>query len=303
MGGDMDLVIDEEFKNLISPLKRNELLQLEENLIQDGCLNPIIVWNGIIVDGHNRYFICTKHNIPFTTKEIVFESRDEVIAWICKNQLGRRNISEENRKYLIGKQYESEKKVIRNPFGNNQYVTNGMIDEQDKRRHKTAIRIARENNIAPTTVQKYSQYACALEKIQNKAPDIADKILNGMCKISHDNLIQMANMKDEELTRLNECLSKNAPGFVEYRRGRQMMKTATGTFTESVKDMPKYDPDAPVAELYLTIPSWISSILRTKNNADFSQVSIDARDRLKKVLCEMNETINEMLCILEVNNE
>lgn len=67
----MDLVIDEEFKNLISPLKRNELLQLEENLIQDGCLNPIIVWNGIIVDGHNRYFICSKHNIPFTTKEIV----------------------------------------------------------------------------------------------------------------------------------------------------------------------------------------------------------------------------------------
>lgn len=299
----MKLVIDEEFKNLISPLQHKELVQLEENLIQDGCLNPIIVWNGIIVDGHNRYSICTKNHIPYTTKEIAFDSRDEVIAWICKNQLGRRNISEETRKYLIGKQYESEKRLIRNPYGNNQYITNEMIDEKDKHKHKTAIKIAKENNIAPTTVQKYSQYSCALEKIQHKAPAVAEKILNGMCKVSHENLIQMANMNDDELVRLNECLSKNTSGFVEYRKGRQIMKNATTPLKESVKDMPKYDPDAPVAELYLTIPSWISSVNRTKNNADFSKISNEARDRLKSVLKEMNKTITEMLCILEDNDE
>lgn len=297
-----ELIIDDEFKNLISPLQRKEFIQLEENLLTDGCINPIIVWNGIIVDGHNRYQICRKHNIPFMIREIALDSRDEVIAWICKNQLGRRNISEETRKYLIGRQYESEKKIVKNPYGNNQYVINETLSASDNHRHRTAMRIAKENNIAPTTVQKYSAYSCAIDKIQTKAPTVAEKILNGSCKVSHENIVQMANMKDEELQKLNEYISQNGKPFVEYRRSRQLLQDAALP-SESVKDMPKYDPDASVAELYLTMPSWISSMNRTKKNTDFSQISAHARAELSNVLCSMNETINEMMSMLEVNNE
>ena len=64
------LVIDDEFKHLIRPLKRKEFLQLEENLLRDGCRDPIVVWNDVIVDGHNRYEICTRHGIPFYTKVV-----------------------------------------------------------------------------------------------------------------------------------------------------------------------------------------------------------------------------------------
>ena len=101
------LKINPEFKNLIRPLRRKELLQLEENLLADGCREPIITWNGFIIDGHNRYELCSKHGIPFLVWEKEFDSKEEVIAWICANQLGRRNISEETRKYLIGLQYET----------------------------------------------------------------------------------------------------------------------------------------------------------------------------------------------------
>ena len=103
------LKIDPEFKDLIRPLRRKEYLQLEENILDEGCRDPIIVWNDYIIDGHNRYSICTKYSIPFNTVSKDFASREEVIVWICKNQLGRRNITEETRKYLIGRQYESEK--------------------------------------------------------------------------------------------------------------------------------------------------------------------------------------------------
>ena len=89
------LKIDQGFKTLIRPLRRKEYLQLEANLIHDGCRDPIITWRGFIVDGHNRYEICHRHGISFRTQEMQFESREEVIAWICANQLGRRNISEE----------------------------------------------------------------------------------------------------------------------------------------------------------------------------------------------------------------
>ena len=107
------LQIDKGFQGLIRPLYKNEYLLLEANLIKDGCREPISVWNGIIVDGHNRYKICTKHQIPFAIEEKYFSCREEAIAWICANQLGRRNLTEESRKYLIGKQYESEKIVCR----------------------------------------------------------------------------------------------------------------------------------------------------------------------------------------------
>ena len=60
------LHIDEEFKTLIRPLRRQEYLQLEANILADGCRDPLIVWDGIILDGHNRYQICHRHRIPFT---------------------------------------------------------------------------------------------------------------------------------------------------------------------------------------------------------------------------------------------
>ena len=104
----MELRIDPEFEGKIPPLTAEEFQQLENNILADGVvINPIIVWDGVIVDGHNRYRIVSKHpEIQFSTCEKTFADRYEAIAWICKNQLGRRNLTKEQKKYLIGKQYE-----------------------------------------------------------------------------------------------------------------------------------------------------------------------------------------------------
>ena len=68
------------------------------------------IWGNTLVDGHNRYAILQKHpEIYFSTIPLPFESREEVLAWICKNQLGRRNLTPEQKYYLMGKQYEAEK--------------------------------------------------------------------------------------------------------------------------------------------------------------------------------------------------
>ena len=99
--GFAELEIDQEFKTLIRPLRKDEYLQLEVNLTIDGCREPIITWNNIIIDGYNRYEICNRLHIPYAVREIPFENRDQAIVWICNNQLGRRNISEETRRYLI----------------------------------------------------------------------------------------------------------------------------------------------------------------------------------------------------------
>ena len=61
-----ELTVDPEFRDLIPPLNEEELKLLEESLVADGCESPLTVWNGVIVDGHNRYAICRKHDIPFS---------------------------------------------------------------------------------------------------------------------------------------------------------------------------------------------------------------------------------------------
>ena len=88
-----DLTVDPEFRDLIPPLNEEELKLLEESLVADGCESPLIVWNGVIIDGHNRYAICRKHDIPFSIQEKNFETREEVMLWMLRNQLGRRNLN------------------------------------------------------------------------------------------------------------------------------------------------------------------------------------------------------------------
>ena len=107
----INLKIDPEFQSQIPPLTDDEYKQLEENILKEGkLLSPLIVWNNTLVDGHNRYAILQKHpEIYFSTMPLPFESREEVLAWICKNQLGRRNLTPEQKYYLMGKQYEAEK--------------------------------------------------------------------------------------------------------------------------------------------------------------------------------------------------
>jgi transcriptional regulator with XRE-family HTH domain len=84
--------IDNEFKSLIPALTADEHSELEASILREGCRDALVTWNGTLIDGHNRYEICTKHGLPFATVERVFSSRDDVIEWIILNQFGRRNL-------------------------------------------------------------------------------------------------------------------------------------------------------------------------------------------------------------------
>lgn len=304
------LKTDEEFKHLIRPLRRREYAQLEQNILADGCRGPIVVWNDVIVDGHNRYEICVRHGISFETKDMEFECREAAIAWICANQLGRRNITEETRKFLIGMQYESEKVVtrIRNKIGKNQHSLEeeAVNDEVEDIacRHWTAQRIAEENNVSAATVQKYAIFTRALEEIGKKEPKLVPKILSGQYKIAHKHVMKMAELPATDLRRINRKIDRNPAQFIQYKSTRP---PATGKYKvgynaptgPSVKDMPEFDPDAEISSLTLTIPSWKSSIERMKNAADLTIVSPQAKDNLVQALLELRTTIAEMLSEME----
>ena len=151
------LRIDPEFKAQIPPLTHEERKQLEENILAEGeLLAPILVWNGTIVDGHNRYEILQSHpEIPCSIRDLELETRDEVLVWICKHQLGRRNLTPEQKKFLMGKQYDAEKQA--DGFHGNQHTrpvpSAGAQNEHQQTSEKTCERIARENHISASAVR------------------------------------------------------------------------------------------------------------------------------------------------------
>jgi len=89
-----DLKINQEFQNILPFLSAEEYSALETDIVNSGrILHPILVWNGYIIDGHNRYKICREHEIAFETSEMQFQSEDEAKLWIIQHQMGRRNLS------------------------------------------------------------------------------------------------------------------------------------------------------------------------------------------------------------------
>ena len=96
----MQLTIKQEFKRLIPPLTFDEFKTLEANILNEGIRDPLTIWGDVLLDGHNRYEIAQKHNIPFTTVERFFETEDDAKEWMILNQFGRRNLSNYQRSVL-----------------------------------------------------------------------------------------------------------------------------------------------------------------------------------------------------------
>ena len=200
----INLKIDPEFQSQIPPLTDDEFKQLEENILKEGKLiSPLIVWGNTLVDGHNRYEIVQEHpEISFSTMPLPFESREEVLAWICKNQLGRRNLTPEQKKFLIGKQYSVEH---RKPGGNgnNQHTAAAkktapeelcQIDTIPPTSAEASIRkqIAERNNVSESYVARSEKFMRGVEIMEQMVPGMQEKILSGQTKVSKADMHRLA---------------------------------------------------------------------------------------------------------------
>ena len=139
------IIIDKEFQSLIPPLSTEEKLQLEENIKIEGCRDTLITWHGILLDGHNRFEICRRLNIPFRTMGIELPDRDAAADWIDKNHLGRRNLTPDQMSLLRGRRYNRAKKAQGG-------------DHKSKDQNDTLInqadRLAKEHGVSPATKAK-----------------------------------------------------------------------------------------------------------------------------------------------------
>lgn len=97
----MDIVVSEELKAYIDPLTPDEYQALERSLLAEGCRDALVLWGDLLVDGHNRHAICTKHGLPFQTVQSTrFQSMEDVHLWMIDQHLGRRSLSDFQRGVL-----------------------------------------------------------------------------------------------------------------------------------------------------------------------------------------------------------
>jgi DNA methylase len=164
------LQIEPAFQQLITPLTNEELAQLEANILAEGCRDPLVVWDGTIIDGHHRHTICMKHSIPFQTVERHFASYDEAKIWIIHNQFGRRNLSAYTRGVLALQLKDMLAAQAR------ARILNGKAPDPSEnfRQGKTSEQLAEVAGVSDRTIEKIAfieQYADADIKAQLHAGD------------------------------------------------------------------------------------------------------------------------------------
>ena len=201
------LKIDPEFEKVIPPLTKDEYHQLEENILDDGrIMMPIAVWGDIIVDGHNRYRIAREYgDIPFSTTQLTFANRHEAIVWICKNQLGRRNLSDEQKAYLLGKRYSAEKQIALLRDENGKFLPLGQNDPTGDS-VRTSERIAKEIGKSEKHVRRAEQYAQALDLADSICPGIKKDILSGFINTTNKDVIALLKAEKEDLPDMIDVL-------------------------------------------------------------------------------------------------
>ncbi len=182
----MNLTIDPEFEAFIPPLDATDYARLKANILADGCREPISVWNGTILDGHNRYRICTENGIPFSTIDISsVHTRAEAFVWMYENQLGRRNLEPFRRAEMAlkVKPYIEERARERSRAnlelsskrGTGKEVLNSAPPISGG---KTVEILAKKAQVGKDTIQK-------VEKILEKAePEVIEKARSGEISIN-----------------------------------------------------------------------------------------------------------------------
>jgi hypothetical protein len=229
-----NLILDENLRSFIPPLKNEELTLLEESIRNEGVRDALLVWKDqikggyILVDGYNRHSIIQKLqkegiNTRYNLKPLDFDNFEEVKDWMIINQLGRRNLTDEQRSYLRGLRYNREK----DKHG-------GKRKSSDQIDHlKTSDRLAEEYKVGPATIRRDAEFASGLEKIGQANPLLKQSILSGRTHIKKSLLQKLGKLSVDAESIKVEDASSIASLIQEKFPKRKREKNTSDIFNES----------------------------------------------------------------------
>jgi len=213
-----EISILEQFECLLPKLTKDERNALEESLRKEGCRDPIVTWHNTIIDGHNRYSICTKYDIPFKVKKMdEFSDEDAVKTWIINNQLSRRNLTDEQRERFLGILFNTNKKErggVRDNSGRKSKAhREPLISTGKEECNDTAGMIAKQHGVSRATAKRAGKFATALDRISKINPAAEAKIMSGEAKniISRNEIRNLAEAPEVEVKKIARAIEQDRP--------------------------------------------------------------------------------------------
>jgi hypothetical protein len=207
-----NILISPELKSFIPPLSSDEREKLLHNLQVNGCREPLVIWEGhdLLLDGHNRFELCTKYGIEYKIVEVRLPSFESAYSWIVSNQLGRRNLTPEAMSYLRGKLYNLEKQQgRRNDLTSGQNGTKlgeeNLTSGQNGTKLETAERLANKYKVGTRTIKRDAKFALAVDNLANTVgEDVRQSILSRDANLTKKKTLELAAIASSEPERVKE---------------------------------------------------------------------------------------------------
>lgn len=298
-----ELRIDPEFRDKIPPLTDTEFEQLRENILSDGeVYEPIVVWKGTIIDGHNRWRIIQEHpEIPYKVKEMEFSDKWAAFEWMYRKQLGRRNISDEQKTYLLGKLYEARKQTRGGDRGN-QYTKEPNRQNGDLATGRTVMQIAKEQGVGQKTVERAEHFAKGVDAIAEVSQEAAHKILDGKSTATKSAVSELKDATKEEVKQFAESVLADKPIKAKPRPQSKELKEFNKKLNNLVETMEsggkEYTIDDAVCDLNSAEDVFIMQIRFVLTERAIVMNSETGREEfehfIKTVIDDLNELKGEL---------
>jgi hypothetical protein len=261
------IVVFSELQGFIPPLTADEYKLLEDSILREGCRESIIVWKQsedayILIDGHNRYNICEKHNKPFGIRiNETLSDIDAVKDWMIDNQLGKRNVTEETKSYLRGLQYKREKQSHGGDRKSNSQ--NGLLMEKSS--SNTTERLAEQHKVSPKTIQRDERYADMIDNLVGENKELKWKILNKEIQVPKTTLEKIAKQTPDflpdigkiayELNSFDLALKQCLPNETQSGQENEIQQLIT-SLRKNIKDKNKAETEKLLLLLTEKIKAW-----------------------------------------------
>jgi DNA modification methylase len=252
----------QELESLIPPLSNEEFKQLERNILEEGIREPLIIWNGILIDGHNRYRIAQKHDINYETLIKEFDNINRVKEWMINNQFGRRNLSNYQRS-VLALQLED---VFREKAKEKQKESGGAVPQiSAKPPVETRQEIAKVANVSHDTIAK-------VKKIEaNATPEVKARLNTGTMSINEaykeikkEEKIETLEIKKKEYTEQSKSDIKISPE-IHCIDAVSYLKTFEDNTIDLLITDPPYTTD--VKDIKSFTKEWIEiALMKVKQN-------------------------------------
>ncbi len=218
--------IDPEFRALIPELAPEEFQQLENNILRGGCHSPLILWaNGetnVLIDGHNRHTICLKHNIPFKTEYVQLDDRDHALLWIEQNQLGRRNLTDDQRAVIADSVRERRSEIAKRErtahatASRRTNVSDGVSDTKVKLHSVTPPRPKADNRAAVAKEMRIPERKLkAVMEIKKAAPELVGRVRAGELSLAEARRQVRRTELNESLNSIQAIEAKELAGLYD----------------------------------------------------------------------------------------